>query len=371
MSLLSVFGDELSCALSYASMIEEDPIDVSNSSSRIDSSIVKKKTTATTYTPEFYKQNIISSQNPLKGLGAGDSQLFLDVLSEDKAITLFASLESEVEFHEMIHKGGSVPRLVAIQGQHKSIALADGSDIILEPIYRHPTEDDLSLRPMTPLVLEIKSRIEELLKVDGYDQEFNHVLIQKYRDGQDHINEHSDKTLDIERDTNIINFSAGASRTLFLKPKKDYNAEEISDAASSSVKLPTQKIALLHNSCFVCGWETNKQFLHGIKADKRAASEKRSDEVDFGCQRISLTFRSIATYRCRDRHWIIGQGAVNKSLEAGNISSNLSNGSCAHINDACEETLALLKAFSAENKLSRFEWDTYYGRGFDIVAIQL
>jgi hypothetical protein len=37
--------------------------------------------------------------------------------------------------------------------------------------------------------------------------------------------------------------------------------------------------------------------------------------------------------------------------------------------DRSEECLRLLAAFSAENRLTDFDWDQYYGGGFDVVDI--
>jgi len=48
----------------------------------------------------------------------------------------------------------------------------------------------------------------------------NHALIQKYKHGKDNIGEHSDKTIDIDRESSIINFSVGATRTMQLKKKE-------------------------------------------------------------------------------------------------------------------------------------------------------
>ena len=53
----------------------------------------------------------------------------------------------------------------------------------------------------------IRQRVEEILK-----HPVNHVLIQYYRSGNDYISEHSDKTIDVVRGSNIVNVSLGAER---------------------------------------------------------------------------------------------------------------------------------------------------------------
>lgn len=57
------------------------------------------------------------------------------------------------------------------------------------------------------MVARIKASLEETLwglKLLGPECELNHVLIQKYRNGEDYISEHSDKTVDIVRGTSIV-----------------------------------------------------------------------------------------------------------------------------------------------------------------------
>jgi hypothetical protein len=91
--------------------------------------------------------------------------------------------------------------------------------------------------------------------------------------------------------SSIVNLSLGASRVMILKAKTDY---------VSSSHLPSgrmcQKVTLPHNSLFVLGWQSNRDFLHSTRPDKRMASLKSFDELLYGEQRISLTFRTIATF---------------------------------------------------------------------------
>lgn len=50
-------------------------------------------------------------------LGAGDSYLVADVLSPDVSDIAFAKLKEEVKWNTMFHRGGEVPRLVAVEGE--------------------------------------------------------------------------------------------------------------------------------------------------------------------------------------------------------------------------------------------------------------
>ena len=49
-------------------------------------------------------------------LGAGDSSLVLDILPQDLADVAFANMRKEVQWNTMFHRGGQVPRLVAVEG---------------------------------------------------------------------------------------------------------------------------------------------------------------------------------------------------------------------------------------------------------------
>jgi hypothetical protein len=296
------------------------------------------------------------------GLGTGDCELLMDVMSEDFAATMFENLLREVNFQEMSQSGGIVPRLVAIQGiMH--------SDTGLEPIYRHPTDSDMKLAAMTPTVFQIKQRLEEL--VSG--QIFNHVLIQLYRTGRDHINEHSDKTLDILHGSNIVNFSVGSARTFQLKLKKDSSLQR--DPAI----IPLQKIVLVNNSAFVCSWMTNAHFMHGIRPDKRDEQFKRDEELLQSGMRISLTYRSIATYSYRgeESDLLFGQGAKHKLIpsslsELQQFITSYSEEVKVHDDETeDEESLRMLQAFSKENHHADFDWDAYYSRGFDLVCVSI
>lgn len=182
---------------------------------------------------------------------------------------------------------------------------------------------------------EIKGQIEELVR-----QKLNHALIQYYRGGKDFIGEHLDKTLDVSIGSNIVSYSLGAARTMVLKHKAR-------GAEKQCFKLP-------HNSLFVMGWKTNREWLHSIKRDNRADQEKEQDELTFSGQRISLTLRTIATFRSRRTGQLYGQGARSKTVE------QMFEGQ-----DEDDEQ-DMLVAFSAENRLSLdFDWDKYYGRGFN------
>ncbi|KAL2218359.1 hypothetical protein M432DRAFT_546439 [Thermoascus aurantiacus ATCC 26904] len=268
-------------------------------------------------------------------IGEGDSRIVYDL---DLPPDAFARIRAEVDWQRMYHLSGQVPRLVAVQGQVRP----DGA----VPIYRHPADESPPLRPWTPTVDRVRAVVERLL---GHP--VNHALIQLYRDGQDRISEHADKTLDIVRGSCICNVSLGARRTMILRTKASASSGDKGDTRR------TQRVPLPHRSLFVLGERTNRRWLHGIRPDKRPDSAKSAEERAFGGERISLTFRHIGTFVHPAEGVIWGQGAVSKTREhAGRI---------VHGDPA--ETERLIRAFGRENHDTDFDWDAVYGGGFDVV----
>jgi len=272
----------------------------------------------------------------------------------------------------MHHRGGEVPRLVAVQGEID----ADGN----YPIYRHPADESPPLLAFSPTVSAIRVHVERALQ-----HPINHVLIQLYRTGADYISEHSDKTVDVVRSSRIANLSLGAQRTMTLRTKKDalalaaagdHDQADGDDGGSAStsasgasgggggVRRTTQRIPLPHNSLFVMGLETNARWMHSVHTDKRP--EETKDPAERG-QRISLTFRHIGTFLTapspstpagqeQQQQFIFGNGATGKT-----------RAEARPVVHGGEEAERLLAAFGAENHQSEFDWKEAYGKGFDVL----
>lgn len=186
--------------------------------------------------------------------------------------------------------------------------------------------------------------------------------------------------------TAIVNLSLGATRTMILKSKGDYISRLDEGGATVPTKRLYQKISLPHNSVFVLGWQSNRDFLHSIRADKRLAREKTVGELAYNEQRISLTFRTIGTFVDAAGR-ITGQGARKevKGGGGGGVGEDTgtrdkhdgeegSSGTVSGSGTGTEgdDTLlgqshALLLGFSEENKTSKFDWERRYGPGFDII----
>ena len=227
----------------------------------------------------------------------------------------FEEIKKEIEFEQMFSQQSPVPRLVAIQG-----IFENGP----KPLYRHPVDAQPEITQMTQSVRRICDVLSKKL-----NQNFNHVLIQLYRDGLDYIGEHSDKTLDIEKNTKIVNYTIGCTRIMRLKQKEKLTEKSLGD----NIKIP-----LKHNSVFVLSWDVNRKYLHYIKQDKRDLKEKSVDELRNNGERISFTFRTIATFVDKLNN-VTGQGSKFKQIDVD---------------------LDMLKTFSKENHESDFDWEFYY-----------
>jgi hypothetical protein len=316
----------------------------------------------------------LPTRGPGESIGEGDSYIKHSFLPDslrdpiNDAIPLhsniFYALYHEVRWQKMYHAGGEVPRLVAIQG---TVDSKDSS----KPIYRHPSDQSPPLLPWTHSVDVVRKEAE---KVVGH--ELNHCLIQLYRNGEDNISEHSDKTLDIVYGSSISNVSFGAQRTMRLRTKKGYYPVNVVEArcpkndsdskkelksgsttTSEDGQRVTQRIPMPHNSIFILGMNTNARWLHGIQPDKRAAIERSEAEKAYNGMRISLTFRHIGTFLSKDESEIWGQGAKSKSKKMpGEV-----------VSGDKEETNKMIAAFGKENQQWEFDWKSVYGEGFDVL----
>ena len=108
-----------------------------------------------------------------------------------------------------------------------------------------------------------------------FGAEFNGVLVNEYKHGDDYISHHSDSEAGLDPNTGVVAISAGATRTMAFKKRKDapHGTPDFKDGA--------YKIRLNHGSIVhMAGSQFQKCFTHGIPVDKKATGS-----------RISFTFR--------------------------------------------------------------------------------
>ena len=332
-------------------------------------------------------------------LGTGNSHLVFDILPEEEEKMIFESLNSEMQWGEMSHKGGLVPRLVCNQGTIYTNKESENMKSFFRPIYRHPAANPPPLIPWTPHVDEIRKISEEIC---GHP--LNHALIQLYRSGDDYISEHADKTLDIKEGSYICNYSCGAKRTMIFRWKKE--ARENDKAAVCNVDLKANqkpedlavikqqqeaqnkiknekqnaRVPMAHNSLFLLDPHTNRHMLHSIKRDKRPVCEKTEEELKEEGARISITFRWIHSFERISDGMLFGGGSRRKNIQVNEDDSTIwleanennaegimyvSNENSSSQN-VIEDGNKMLFGFSQENSHAKaFNWSAVYGSGFD------
>lgn len=276
----------------------------------------------------------------LDGIGAGDTALWCNALRGCVDDATYAALEGEVAWNTMLHRGGEVPRLVAVQGTR-------GPDGV-EPLYRHPVDGQPPLGDWTPVVDVLRRAVEARV---GHP--LNHCLLQLYRHGRDWISEHSDKTLDVVRPSSIINVSLGRARTMQLRPKR---ADGEAGAAA------VQKVPLPHASLLVMGLETNRTHYHAIR------QEGASDEDG---PRISLTFRRIGTHLhpATGAVWGVGARAATRVEAEARAAERAALPDDERARVEREESEAMLRLFRAENVDPTFDAAAYQP-GFDVIDLR-
>jgi len=195
----------------------------------------------------------------------------------------FATLDREIAWQQMNHRGNPVPRLIALQGTKE----ADG----VEPLYRHPADEQPPLTAWSPTIDAIRREAEQII---GHP--LNHCLIQLYRHGRDWIGKHADKTLDVRPESFIVNVSIGTTRTMIFRSKSKDNRV-------------VQKLPLPHGSLFMLSLDSNRAFYHEIeKLGSQGTNEPR----------ISLTLRYIGTHYDPNNGAVWGIGAPSKTRAEAN-----------------------------------------------------
>ncbi len=277
---------------------------------------------------------------PVEGLGAGGTALWCGALRSSVAegSSTFDAIEREVAWSSMLHRGGEVPRRVALQGTL-------GPDGAL-PLYRHPMDEQPELRGWTPAVDAVRRAVQERV---GHP--LNHGLLQLYRGGRDWISEHSDKTLDLVPGSSIVNVSLGRMRTMVLRPKR-----------GSGQDARIQKIPLPHGSFLVMDRETNRAFYHAIRQEGASSDDG---------PRISLTFRYIGTWwsPATGAVWGVGARVSGREEAEARALARRALPPEASLAEERQEASRLLGLFREENLDPSFDAASY-SPGFDVLDLR-
>lgn len=214
-------------------------------------------------------------------LGSGDIFVHKNFLNTQDAEKLFRDIMENIDFQQWYHMPSREAEEPKPLKRIKRILVNPNPDGSL-PYYRFTVNDQAAhgmLCPMPDFMTDLCARINDVLGT-----ELNHIVILLYRDGDDSIGFHKDKTLDLDEKSPIVSVSLGATRTYCLR---DHNLNP---------KIH-QEIDLENGTMLVLGPKTNENFYHAIKAseDKTIAP------------RISITFRRAVTFRQPD-NTIMGKG---------------------------------------------------------------
>jgi alkylated DNA repair dioxygenase AlkB len=98
---------------------------------------------------------------------------------------------------------------------------------------------------------------------------FNHVLLNRYRSGEDSMGLHSDDEPELGPDPLVAIVSLGTARRLVVKPRRKQDRER-------------QELSLGHGALLVMGGTCQRHYVHGVPRQAGVHAE-----------RISLTFRYL------------------------------------------------------------------------------
>ena len=177
---------------------------------------------------------------------------FPDFLSEEEATLLYHQFEKEIPWEIMpitiFGKTVSTPRKEAFFSENNLNYSYSGKK--------------LTQNAFTPEITALKTKIEQLT-----GEQFNAVLINFYRDGNDSNGWHADNEKELGKEPIIASLSLGTTRRFDLKQ------------ISSGEKI---SIDLIHGSLLLMGKSIQPNWKHCIAKSKRVITG-----------RINLTFRKI------------------------------------------------------------------------------
>ena len=186
-------------------------------------------------------------------LDGADVVIYRNYLEADEADRYFNVLRDEVEWKQeealLFGKRQPIPRLTAWFGDSQGTYTYSG-------IKMTPT-------PWTEVLAEIRDRTGMVAAT-----EFNSVLLNLYRDGQDSVGWHADDEPELGPEPTIGSVSLGATRRFHLRPKDG--------------SLETVSVELHHGNVLVMRGPMQRAWQHQLPKTQRAVGP-----------RINLTFRTV------------------------------------------------------------------------------
>ena len=202
------------------------------------------------YAPWFFEQGI--SNNFLDyflacdGINAKEYDWQHDEAINDRPFTNIAWHQDSISMYAKTHK---LPRVSAWYGDSDRPYTYSG--ITLQP------------KPWTEELNWLRSKLAPICK-----RQFNSVLLNWYRSGEDYISWHTDAEKELGVNPLIASINFGESRRFLLRLKEDHNTK---------IELP-----LHHGSVLVMAGALQHHWQHSVPKQKKVKSN-----------RINLTFRTI------------------------------------------------------------------------------
>nr|XP_006640400.1 PREDICTED: DNA oxidative demethylase ALKBH2 [Lepisosteus oculatus]XP_015221734.1 PREDICTED: DNA oxidative demethylase ALKBH2 [Lepisosteus oculatus]XP_015221735.1 PREDICTED: DNA oxidative demethylase ALKBH2 [Lepisosteus oculatus]XP_015221736.1 PREDICTED: DNA oxidative demethylase ALKBH2 [Lepisosteus oculatus] len=186
------------------------------------------------------------------------------LFSKAEADRLFKKLEEEIEYFsgekakvQVFGKFYNIPRKQATYGDPGLMYSFSGVHHLA--------------RPWTPVLEYIRDCVT---KATGHT--FNFVLVNRYRDGGDHMGEHRDDERELDPACPIASVSFGAARDLVFKH------QDARGRRAPAPRIAPVRLELQHGSLLLMNPPTNARWYHSLPVRKRVP-----------LPRVNLTFRRI------------------------------------------------------------------------------
>ena len=178
-----------------------------------------------------------------------------DLVFQEAEKVIKYNADSRVFIHGQWHK---VPRKQAAYGDHGLSYTFSGATVAANPWNEAPFLKD---------ICDIVSSIT------GHT--FNFVLVNRYKDGADHMGEHRDDEADLVPRSAIASVSLGQERDFVFRHKD-------ARGGKAKRKMDPVKLGLAHGSLLMMNHPTNVYWFHSLPVRKKAVFP-----------RINLTFRQM------------------------------------------------------------------------------
>lgn len=183
------------------------------------------------------------------------------LFGRSEADRIFQELEKEVEYSEgaklhVFGKWHNLPRKQVTYGDAGLTYTYSGTTFVP--------------KPWIPVLDHIRDRIQ---RATGHT--FNFVLINRYKDGQDHMGEHRDDERELVPRSPIASVSFGACRDFVFR-------HGASRGKAASCHLSPIRLQLEHGSLLMMNHPTNRYWYHSLPSRKKVLAP-----------RINLTFRKL------------------------------------------------------------------------------